>query len=332
MNHMEGFFVYIRPEQVLEKYELEVKAVSKGRESYICDTSHGLKVLKEYRGSKERAEFLAGMLAHLSAQGLLVETVTRTKEGEPIAVNEDETKYMLTDAFCGAECDTKNRDAMLASVAKLAELHYAAASYPGEVLEYVRIDQNELLVLYEKHNRELRKVKNYIRTKKKKNEFEVLFAGQYERFMEKAELVTEQLKNTGQQEMAGFCHGDYNQHNVILTSKGMAVVHFDSFSYQAQVSDLANFMRKMLEKNDWNTGLGMDLITAYDRIRKIPETELRYLYLYLAYPEKFWKIANHYYNAHKAWLSGRNIEKLEKLIRQETAKEQFLAMLFHFTS
>lgn len=323
--------MYIRPEQVLEKYDFEVKAVSKGRDSYICDTSHGWKVLKEYRGSKERAEFLAGMLTHLRGQGLLVESVTRTREGESIAVNEDETKYILLDAFPGAECDTKSRDNMLAAIETLARLHNASASYEEEVPEYVRIDKNQLLFLYEKHNRELRKVKNYIRTKKKKNEFEVLFAKEYERFMKKAESVTEHLKNAGWQGTAGFCHGDYNQHNVIFTQQGIAVVHFDSFSYQAQMSDLANFMRKMLEKNNWNTGLGMDFISAYDRIRKMSAQELEYLYFYLAYPEKFWKIANHYYNAHKAWLSGRNIEKLEKLICQETAKEQFLEMLFHFT-
>ena len=87
----------------------------------------------------------------------------------------------------------------------------------------------------------------------------------------------------------------------------------------------------MLEKNNWNTGLGMDLIRAYDGVRKLSAQELRYLYLYLAYPEKFWKIANHYYNTHKAWLSGRNIEKLEKVIAQENARSQFLEILFHFT-
>lgn len=63
--------MYNRPEEVLEKYELEVKAVSRGRESYICDTDRGQKLLKEYRGSTSRAEFLMGMLEHLRRQGLL---------------------------------------------------------------------------------------------------------------------------------------------------------------------------------------------------------------------------------------------------------------------
>ena len=51
----------------------------------------------------------------------------------------------------------------------------------------------------------------------------------------------------------------------------------------------------------------MDLICAYDRVRRLTAVELNYLYLYMAYPEKFWKIANRYYNTHKA-CPGRNIE------------------------
>ena len=79
-----------------------------------------------------------------------------------------------------------------------------------------------------------------------------------------------------------------------------------------------------------NTGLGMDMITAYDAKKKLSKMECEQLYLRLAYPEKFWKIANHYYNSNKAWVSGRDIEKLEKIMTQEKARQQFLQMLFYF--
>jgi len=325
--------MYNRPEQILEQYDLSVNGISKGRESYHCDTNQGQKVLREYRGSKERAEFLAEMSDYLREQGLLIPTVTRTKEGGPVAVDEDETKYILTDLFTGAECDTKKREDMLEAVRRLAYLHNVSEGYGGEVPEFVKEAPDSLLQLYEKHNRELRKVRNYVHAKKKKNEFEMMFAGQYTGFMRKAEEVTELLReNPPEERNFGFCHGDYNQHNVIFARQGTVIVNFDCFSYHVRVSDLANFLRKMLEKNNWNTGLGMDMIRAYDDIRRLSPQELKYLYLYLAYPEKFWKIANRYYNSHKAWLSGRNIEKLEKVIAQEDAREQFLLMLFHFTA
>ncbi len=325
--------MYNRPEEVLEKYELEVHTVARGRESYICDTDHGRKLLKEYRGSVERAAFLREILFCLQDGGICVETVNLTKEELPVAVMEDGTKYILYDMWEGTECDTKRWEEMIAAVELLAKLHNVSSGYQGEVPDFVRTDENALLFLYERHNRELNKVRNYIRAKKKKNEFEMLFAGKYEYYMKKARLVTEELRSMQPKpEMTGFCHGDYNQHNVIFSGRETAVVRFESFAWQIRVSDLANFLRKMMEKHNWNTGLGMDFIRAYDRVRRLSAEELRYLYLYMAYPEKFWKIANHYYNARKVWISGRNIEKLEKFISQEKEREQFLEMLFHFTS
>ena len=47
-----GVFVYNRPEQVLEQYDLEVRAVSKGRESYICDTTQGQLLTKARRSGQ----------------------------------------------------------------------------------------------------------------------------------------------------------------------------------------------------------------------------------------------------------------------------------------
>ena len=281
INHMGGVFLYNRPEQILEQYELEVKSISRGRDSYQCDTEQGPKILREYRGSKERAGFLADMLS---------------------------------------------------AVRELALLHQSAQNYEGSVPEFLKSGQNNLLLLYEKRNRELNKVRNYIRAKKKKNDFEMMFAVWYPEYVKKAQETTDILKDLGiQEQLIGFCHGDYNQHNVIFSREGIAVVHFENFLYQESVGDLANFIRKMMEKNNWNAGLGMDLIRGYDRVRKLSPEELKYLYVCLAYPEKFWKIANRYYNSHKAWLSGRNIEKLEKVVAQEDAREQFLQMLFHFT-
>ncbi len=48
------------------------------------------------------------------------------------------------------------------------------------------------------------------------------------------------------------------------------------------------------------------------------------LYYRFRYPEKFWKIVNFYYNSGKAWIPGRNLEKLEKLLAQEEEKVKFL--------
>jgi len=325
----EGFFMYNRPERLLEKYPLTLKAFSKGRECYLCDTSLGTYALREYRGSKERAAFLAEMLKHLKESGLLVEEIIYTEDGEVLVTNEEERKFLLCEYYHGAECDTKNEDDMLAAVKTLASLHNTAKNFQGELPEFLQRNQNSLVAVCERHNREMKQVKNYIRNKKKKNGFEMLFSKQCDSFIEKALAITKALNNVEcDRELYGFCHGDFNQHSIIFCKKGVALVGLERFTYDLQIRDLANFVRKMMEKNNWNPELGRMLLDAYDEVHPLMQQEWQYLYFSLAYPEKFWKLANHYNNASKSWLSERNIEKLQKVILQEEKREHFLALLF----
>mgnify|MGYP000674203002 FL=1 len=58
------------------------------------------------------------------------------------------------------------------------------------------------------------------------------------------------------------------------------------------------------------------MLEMYSRIRPLSQAEIEYISLKLIYPEKFWKLANYYYSHSKAWISEKNLEKLEKLIAQ----------------
>ena len=46
------------------------------------------------------------------------------------------------------------------------------------------------------------------------------------------------------------------------------------------------------------------------------------------YPEKYWKQINFYYNANKAWIPARNIEKLRSLEEQQPVRNRFLEQIF----
>ena len=79
-----------------------------------------------------------------------------------------------------------------------------------------------------------------------------------------------------------------------------------------------------MEKNNWDETTGFDIINSYHLERQLEKEEYRQLYYRLAYPEKFWKIVNFYYNSGKAWIPGKNLEKLVKVIDQEKEKQCFL--------
>ena len=92
--------------------------------------------------------------------------------------------------------------------------------------------------------------------------------------------------------------------------------------------DLCLLLRKLLEKGSWSVSLGSELLEEYQKECPLDARSWIDLYYRLAYPEKFWKIVNFYYNSGKAWIPGKNQEKLERVIQQEKDKQHFLNEVF----
>ena len=175
-----------------------------------------------------------------------------------------------------------------------------------------------------------------MRTKSQKTPFEIFLTEHYDYFLDIALQITEEMryyieneKIDNREEFPIVCHGDYQYHNIIQTSDGMALVNFEKCVRDDTVRDLYLFMRKLLEKNNWSLNIGDSLLEAYNAERTLSEKDYMKLYYRFAYPEKFWKIVNFYYNSGKAWIPNRNMEKLEKLLAQENEKSDFLETVFH---
>ena len=112
--------------------------------------------------------------------------------------------------------------------------------------------------------------------------------------------------------------------NLLCCRDGFAVINFEKYLPDNPVRDLYLFLRKLLEKNAWSSSIALSIMTAYETQRTLSDQDRKQLYYRFAYPEKFWKIVNFYYNSGKAWIPGRNREKLENLLRQEPEKKAFL--------
>ena len=69
------------------------------------------------------------------------------------------------------------------------------------------------------------------------------------------------------------------------------------------------------------------MLNIYESGRSLSPTERRILYIKMVYPEKFWKLANHYYGSRKAWIPARYEQKLETLNEQEKQRNTFLKLL-----
>lgn len=313
-----------RSVSLLENYDIEVLRTWKGRGAILCETSQGTCILKEYAGHKEKVRFQDALLTIVKERGFLgVESILRNKDQELLTQDQDGTSYILKTCFEGRECNVKDMEECRQAVGTLAAFH--KVSYLEEPLfvdtGMPRFAHQE----FEKHNKELRRVKKYLKERGQKTDFEICLIKNYDYFLNLALQVTEELRFFQKEEKRHFvCHGDYQYHNIIVTGGGMKLINFEKCVSDSPVRDLYLFMRKLLEKNSWDERIGFDLADAYGEVRPMEEEEYLQLYYRLAYPEKFWKIVNFYYNSGKAWIPGKNLEKLNKLTDQEKEKQEFL--------
>ena len=111
---------------------------------------------------------------------------------------------------------------------------------------------------------------------------------------------------------------------MLILGKNAAVTNFSHWNFDVQMADLYRFMRKILEKYCWDPYIAEKMLSTYDSIRPISMSEWQNLKVRFVYPEKYWKQLNFYYNAGKAWIPVRSIEKLQKLEEQQTARNLFL--------
>lgn len=323
-----------RAVSLLENYDIEVLRTGKGRGAILCETNHGTMIFKEYTGPKDKLRIQQDLLSQIARCGYVpVEQLQATKEGELFVCDNSGVTYILKSYFNGRECNIHDMEECLEAVRTLAGLHNVMILTGHESISNMPVFYLEKE--YEKHNRELKKVKSFLKAKGQKSNFELFLLHEYDYFLEQAFEVTEEwisyshlTDSDNVKEQGIFCHGDYQYHNIIKIPSDMAIINFEKCLMDDPVRDLYLFMRKLLEKNNWSIQLGESILEEYSKIRPLSARSYLNLYYRFAYPEKFWKIVNFYFNSRKVWIPEKNSEKLEKLIVQEKQKQEFLDSIF----
>ncbi|MBH1941883.1 hypothetical protein I5677_13350 [Mobilitalea sibirica] len=355
-----------RSQEALKSYRLKIYNIYRARGAFLLETDNGLKLYKCFEGSKNRALFEHKVKEHLFQHGYYnTDLFVKTIQDDIIAEDSSGCQYIMKNWYWGEECNLKELSQIELAAANLAKLHCSLynVDFTKEQMEYSI--SSDLLETFEKRNRELKRVKGYIKDKRQKNEFEISYLNYYEAFYEQGLEAADKMADSSYDlimedaiRQRKVCHGNYTYHNIIMLknkaeaiSKAyippgwinrqpisatdlasscnsmIATTNFEKAYIGIQISDLYQFIRKVMEKNDWDILYGSNMIEAYDKVKTISKEEMKILYLLLLYPEKFWKITNFYYNGKKAWISSRNIQKLNSIGEQNMKKEMFLKRL-----
>ena len=193
--------------------------------------------------------FLNGLWQCMTIIFIKTDQYILNKDGYFLTFDRYYETFALRKTYLGTECDIHALKDIRSSAENLASFHNhcLAISFSSENLrKYTSIS-----TYYEQKYLELKSIARYIRKRKKKGIFEYLFLEQTKAFWEQMERSI-QILNETTPSRCGWCHGAYNHHNIIMTSSAPATIHFEHFYHGYPILDVYYFLKKALEKNNYN--------------------------------------------------------------------------------
>lgn len=152
---------------VLEQYNLDIRTARRGRGSFLIETDKGMKILTEYSGTEGRLAFQSRVMNHLKEEGFdCLDFPVPNKEGTFLVKDREETTYLLREWHEGRECDARNLSDIQEAVRTLAALHRHFWVEPEGEMGNFR--EPSLAEEFERKNSELRKVRKFIRARRRK--------------------------------------------------------------------------------------------------------------------------------------------------------------------
>jgi spore coat protein I len=322
---------------LLAQYDLVVYRAGRVKGAWMLETDRGLKCLGGCSYSEGKVAFEQKVKRLAAEHGFpAIDLYVENKEQGYLVQGPYNEHFVMRNWFHGEELNALHREHILRTAETLARLHN---SLEGLVLTEEERNfclQPKVSELLERRNKELRRVRAYIRSKKQKSLFEQNFLAQFDVQFSLAEEAAAMFNQAGYEryynqevDAGSMLHGNFTHHSVLLLPEGgMAVTGFEKAVTGIRIQDFYLLFRKIMEKWDWDISLGEDMLEAYQRIRPIPKEEWQLLKLLLVYPEKFWKVANQYYNNRKSWIPEKNMQKLLQTMEQADKKEENIKKLF----
>jgi CotS family spore coat protein len=315
--------------EIADVYNLDIKGIVPYRGIYIINMSNGKKALRKSRFSTERIEFIHGAKEHLQKSGFTnIDRYLCTIMNKPYVQLNGEI-YTLSNYIEGRECNFESREDIIRAAELLAKFHKAAKGYIAPSGCRIKDELDKLPISFNKRLTELKRLKRA--ASKGKRNFDRVFLQHVDYFCDQADKVIKQIETNAYQNAVKvaslertFCHHDFTHSNIIHSEDKVFLVNFDYSCYDLKVYDIANFIRRKMRKCNWNRTEARLILKKYLSIEDLSKDEIFVMKLMLQFPQKFWRVANKYYNNKRSWAEKVFFSKLEETISEIKYHESFM--------
>lgn len=322
----------MREFEIERQFDLKIEKIKPSKGIYFLKTNKGEMCLKKVSYGVQKLIFIYGAKEHLIKNGFdNIDRFYLNVENNPYAiVNED--IYTLSQWIEGRECDFMNIDEVVKASNTLANLHIASRGYEPPEHSKLKSDLERWPSVMSKRIKSFDKMRDMVRKKGIKNDVDMIYLKNYEFYKNLAKEAYALFEVSKYydickiaEEEKSFCHHDYTHHNIVIDNdEKFNVVDFDYCKREIRSYDIANFIIKVLKKNNWDIEICKNIIESYGKVSKLSDDEIFLIYGFLMFPQRFWRLSNRYF--YNDMLIRQNVfmNHFEKILNEKDEYMEFL--------
>jgi CotS family spore coat protein len=291
---------YVLPYYGLEDSEvtqIKFKDTDKQRAVYKVANSDKCYCLKKIYFSVEDLLFVYSAVEWLHRNQVKVPRILPTKNRGRF-VNYENMLFILTPWIDGEKCSYDNIQHVLDSSVNLSKLHSCTKNFKPINGSSHRTGFEDLSLSLQKHFQQLLVCSNL--AFKHGDKFSKLFLQYFDTNILLAQIAVNIAATIDNNKLDKcLCHLDYVNKNIIFdVNKNIWIIDFDKCKLDYRVHDISYFLRRLLKRENtkWDLELAINSLKLYEEAYPLNLEEFKAILVYLAFPQKFWKISRDYYN------------------------------------
>lgn len=301
-------------------YGIKVTSIKPCRAGYIIDTNIGRKHIRQCQCSENRILYVHAAKEHLYSNGFTnLDTYLVTLDNKPF-MEIDGQNFVMTPYFDARECEfSDDGDTIKASIA-LAHMHKSGKGFKYEN-DIIPSDLGKLPENLGKRYEEILRMRR--KAERERGAFDYIYLDCVDKFIELAEESLSLLNGTEYSRLVMktlhegvICHHDYSYQNILIRGNITYVAGFECCCEELRVYDLVNLLRRKMRKCNWSVQKASILLDAYGEIAPVSSDEILVMKAMLLFPQKFWRVANKYYNSRRSWAQKNFTGMLEEVIAE----------------
>lgn len=308
--------------------QIKIKDTEKQRAVFRIDLNQKTFCLKKVYYNESDLLFVYSAMEWLYRNGINVPRFLPTINKSRFA-KYDNMLFVLTPWVEGEKCNYDNIDNIIDSAKNLALLHKVSSNFYPIPGSSVKKGYDDIYISTTKHFQKLLSCSNSAYFHKDK--FSKLFLSAFDKNIELAQYSMEIASTIDNKNLTkSLCHGDYVNKNIIFdTDNKIWVIDFDKCSQDYIAHDIGYFLRRLLKRDNtkWDVELAINCLKNYIETNPLTEDDLKYILVYLTFPQKYWRISKDYFNNIKKCNKNSFCSLLEKAISKTDFQMNFSSEL-----